>query len=344
MTDRKSWTAAQWFLGFFGVMTTVFFYTNSMDPFNIPKSILIITGGISISLASISLVKKIERVRLIFGLVGILFGITFILLGIIGTNDTQRLLFGAYSRATGLLSYLGLTLLFIMAIFFTRGQKYEWVYASLVAIAGIETLYGMIQYFNADFIKWQNGYNRIIGTLGNPNFMSATLGFSGVALLALSLNNQITTWKRISYGLLSLGELFLALASDSVQGPLIWAIGATVVLALWLRHKSKYKWLFISFSGLAATTLAFLFAGVAKLGPFADLLYQYTLNIRSQYWRAAIKMMSQEPVHGIGVDSFGEGFRRVRDFETFKIIDQMFTQMQRIVFHFNSEQRLAYQF
>ena len=108
-------------------MTTSFFYTNSMDPFNIPKSILIITGGISISLASTSLVKKIERVRLIFALVGILFGITFILLGIIGTNDTQRLLFGAYSRATGLLSYMGLTLLFIMAIFFTRGQKYEWV-------------------------------------------------------------------------------------------------------------------------------------------------------------------------------------------------------------------------
>ncbi|NBO57234.1 MAG: hypothetical protein EBU84_22140, partial [Actinobacteria bacterium] len=59
---------------------------------------------------------------------------------------------------------------------------------------------------------------------------------------------------------------------------------------------------------------------VAKIGPLADKLYQYTLGVRTQYWRAALKMMGNSPWYGIGVDSYGENYRLVRDATTFKVV------------------------
>lgn len=50
MTDRKSASALLWFALGVGVLTTYFFYTSSLDPFNLPKSVMILGGGVGCSL------------------------------------------------------------------------------------------------------------------------------------------------------------------------------------------------------------------------------------------------------------------------------------------------------
>jgi hypothetical protein len=55
-----------------------------------------------------------------------------------------------------------------------------------------------------------------------------------------------------------------------------------------------------------------VFAGILNIGPLADLLYKSSLQARGFYWRAAINMMVERPFFGVGLDGFGNWYRRSR--------------------------------
>ena len=318
MTDRKSANALLWFALGAGVLTTYFVYTSSLDPFNLPKSVMILGGGCAVLfglLASLKMVGKSRRlgIMLLLGFLSI-----YAVAGVVGTENTHRLIFGAFSRATGLMSYSGMVLLAIGVLVATRGQRFTGLYIALAAVAGFEVLYGFLQFLNADPVKWSNPYNRIIGTLGNPNFMSATLGFSGVAMVALIFNTRMKLWVRIAAPVVGLSAFLLALMTDSVQGPIAFAGGIAFVIGVALWEWKQKSIFFYGYSTVAGAVLIVVLLGVAKIGPLADKLYQYTLGVRTQYWRAALKMMGNSPWYGVGVDSYGENYRLVRDAETFK--------------------------
>ena len=155
----------------------------------------------------------------------------------------RSLLFGAYSRATGLLPYIGLTLIAIALLFAFNAKSYIAIYSSLGIVAGIETIYGLLQLANLDPIKWVNGYNRIIGTVGNPNFMSAVLGFTAVAMVGVAASANSPRYLRVLALVVAPIELFLGLKSDSVQGPIITLFGVAIVLVgLIYRKTGKSIW------------------------------------------------------------------------------------------------------
>ncbi|CAB5042626.1 unannotated protein [freshwater metagenome] len=320
MTDRKSANVLLWFALGAGVLTTSFIYTSSLDPFNLPKSVMILGGGIAILFGLLASLKSVEKARMVGVALLLAFLTIYAIAGALGTDNSRRLIFGAFSRATGLMSYFGMVLLAIGVLIATRGQKFVALYIALAAVAGFEVLYGFLQLINADPIKWSNPYNRIIGTLGNPNFMSATLGFSGVAMVALAFNARMKLWVRITAPVLGLCAFLLAVMTDSVQGPIAFAGGLAFVIGVALWQWKQKSIFFYAYSGIAGAVLIVVILGVAKIGPLADKLYQYTLGVRTQYWRAAIKMMGNSPWYGVGVDSYGENYRLVRDAETFKVL------------------------
>lgn len=49
------------------------------------------------------------------------------------------------------------------------------------------------------------------------------------------------------------------------------------------------------------------------MGPLADYLYKSSLAARGSYWRAGIKMLLDHPFFGVGMDGFGEWYRRSRN-------------------------------
>ena len=307
MKDLKSASFISWFIGLTAVLTTAFFYTPALDPFNLPKAVFVVAIGFGALLGLFPALSGFDRRRWIAAIPIFLFLVVMTLSAIAGTDNTRRLLFGAYSRATGLLPYIGLTLIAVALLFAFNAKSYTAIYSSLGIVAGIETIYGLLQLANSDPIKWVNGYNRIIGTVGNPNFMSAVLGFTAVAMVGVAASANTPRYLRVIAFVVAPIVLFLGLKSDSVQGPIITLFGVAIVLVGFLYRKTgKSIWTY-GFSALFAGVLILVLAGVAKIGPFADRLYQYTLGVRSQYWRAAIKMMGNSPVAGVGVDSFGEG-------------------------------------
>ncbi|MFM7984157.1 MAG: hypothetical protein ACKPKO_33010, partial [Candidatus Fonsibacter sp.] len=60
----------------------------------------------------------------------------------------------------------------VSSIYFTVARLYKIFYASIF-LSLLFILYGFMQHFGNDFIDWNNPYNSIILTLGNPNFSSA---------------------------------------------------------------------------------------------------------------------------------------------------------------------------
>jgi O-antigen ligase len=320
MIDKRAFDALLWVGLPMGVFSTYFFFTSSMDPFNLPKSIMIMATGIALIFALGGLWGRVEKKRLLATLPFLAIAIWMSIAGPLGTSDSHRLLFGAGSRATGLLSYLGMIVIAISLVIATRGPRMTALYASLVAVTLFEAGYGFLQFLRIDPVSWNNPYNRIIGSLGNPNFMSATLGFCGVALVSLFFNAQHKWWMRYTGGFLGIAAFLLALATDSVQGPIAFAGGLAFVLGVVLWTWKGKSPLFYGYATVAGAVLVTVLLGVAKIGPFADKLYQYTLGVRTQYWRAALKMMGNSPLFGVGVDSFGENYRLVRDAETFKVL------------------------
>ena len=320
MIDRKASSALQVGILSVGFLTTVFFFTPAMDPFNLPKSVLIVGGGLATLFGVFPLMGHLERARVKGLLPLIVFGIVFAVAAIIGTDDSRRLLYGAFSRATGLLTYLGLVLLAIGAVISTRGSKFQIVYVALGSIAVVETLYGFLQFLNADPINWVNPYNPIIGTLGNPNFMSATLGFTGAAMIGVAANKRLHAGWRITGLFLGLSEFLLAVASESVQGPISFGGGVALILGVYIWNRKPKSSIFFAYSTMVSAVLVIVLLGIARIGPLAEKLYQYTLNVRTQYWRAALRMMGDSPLTGVGVDSFGESYRLVRNAQTFKVV------------------------
>ncbi len=313
MGDKNSLKALNGAVLSLAVFASLFVWTASMDPFNLPKSIVLIAGGTGALFAFGAQLRNFSRDqwRLTFPLLAFL--LIYVVCAIAGTSDTHRLLFGAFSRATGLLSYVSMGLLALGAILGTRGAKFSGLYIALAVLGTFEVLYGLLQYFKVDPISWVNPYNPVIGTLGNPNFMSACLGFVGVAMAAIALNKSQLLWARSCGGVLSLGAFLLGLASDSVQGPIAYAGGLAFLFGVWVWERKGKSLIFMAYSSVSGAVLVVVLLGVARIGPLADKLYQYTLDVRSHYWRAAIKMMMDKPFTGVGVDSFGEHYRLVRD-------------------------------
>jgi hypothetical protein len=52
--------------------------------------------------------------------------------------------------------------------------------------------------------------------------------------------------------------------------------------------------------------------GSLNIGPLAGLLYKDSVAYRGDYWRAGLEMSVQHPFFGVGLDSYGEWYRRAR--------------------------------
>ena len=65
--------------------------------------------------------------------------------------------------------------------------------------------------------------------------------------------------------------------------------------------------------GLIGSSLVFL--GLINAGPLAGYLYKPSLEARGFYWRAGIRMLIEHPFFGVGMDGFGDWYRRARTLE-----------------------------
>ena len=289
--------------------TTLFFWSPGLDVFNLPKTAVLLIGSVGCLGGAFYLIKYngFNR-RIALGFYGL--AIFLYLIHIIaGPAGFERTLWGAYSRANGAMSYLSIIFIAITVLISARLNNVNRIFQILALALFLNASYGYLQLSGNDFVDWINPYNPIIGTLGNPNFSSSILGLTSLATILYATFATKSIYIRSALGILGLVGVILAYLTESIQGPLTFGIGLTIALlgSLWISNKRA---IFYPLSALVVVGGTFLIYSMYGYGPLGATLFQYTLKLRFRYWQAAIEMMQNYPWLGVGVDSYGEYFRR----------------------------------
>jgi O-antigen ligase len=287
----------------------------SYDPINVPKLAVIAIGGFVAFGALLSNRRSFldRRYRLV-QIFGLAFSVDLILVFLVsGTNPAQEF-FGTFGRATGLVAYLSLCFLLLSAVIAASTQvltRFVWV---LLIAGGLSISYGVIQLMGADPINWVNQYSPVIGFLGNPNFQSSFVGFSGMLAVSMLMTMGLNLATRLGYLVYVVLALCVIKETNSQQGFLVFAGGAAIVGLIWIA-KSKLKFLTIPSLITGAVGFVLVTLGALNSGPLASLLYKDSVTYRGDYWRAGWKMTLEHPFFGVGLDSFGDWYRRARTIE-----------------------------
>ena len=287
----------------------------TFDPINVPKLAVIAVGG-CITLGALLINAKFlltRRHRTVLVLSGLLVLDLILVFFFAGTNPYQEF-FGTFGRATGLVAYIALTGLLLGAAVIASAKFVSSFAGMLLMAGGLSIGYGLLQTIGADPIKWVGQGSPIIGFLGNPNFQSAFVGFSGILAFGFICAQGIKQSMRLAYVTYLILATFVIIKTDSQQGLLVLAGGIGIVAIIWL-SRSRFKVLTIPALVMSVIGAVFVALGSLNSGPLASLLYKASVTYRGDYWRAGWKMTVEHPFFGVGLDSYGDWYRRTRTLE-----------------------------
>jgi len=293
-------------------LITIFFNSRIQDPFNAPKMWLLIFLGAWLT-GQVVINKKfifINSQRKITFYLSLIF-IFFLLIASIFTDVKITAFFGENQRRTGFLTYLGYVLTLIGALILIKLDNLKSL-AKIAAGTGLLlAFYGTLQITGNDFISWNNPYNAIISTVGNPNFAAAIMAILGVISFGLALYSSASKFIRVFAGLTSMYLLVIIYLSDALQGLLSFVVGITTILIVVIFQRNKNLGVIsIATSGILGVTGIL---GMLQIGPLSDYLYKSSVTVRGYYWRAGLEMFKNHPVFGVGVDRYGAYFKEFRD-------------------------------
>ncbi len=295
-------------------LITLYINPDLQDPFNSPKMWILIIGGAWISgyilnLESKGLSRQISQGNLLKVLL-IVF-LFFYLIAAILTDIKFVAFFGDSGRRVGFLTYFFLSIYMYLSFRFSSLEFIRLLKAISLIISTLLGIYGILQRNGMDFIEWANPYNAIISTFGNPNFASAGMAMFAVICFGILFDRKSKKLTRTLAALLLVNLITLIIASDSRQGILASIAGASIIVYVFLKSKNVLvAKIFIGFF-LVLGICSVL--GMLQVGPFQNFLYKTSLSIRGYYWRAALEMVQSNPWFGVGVDRYGESFKKYRE-------------------------------
>ncbi len=301
------------FASFGAPLITVFVLTgNVSDPVNSPKFFLL--GALAIGLLFVSIFQgsaaKTRKLQVTLYIFLIFFVFWSLIVAFKSESPLSQNLYGVYGRNTGLLTYFFLAIWAFSLSRFKDRKSINLVVWGFVAAGVINVVYCLWVVFLGDFIGWNNPYKAILGTFGNPNFISSFLGIFFSVSLAFVLGKNHTL--RLVFGLSLPITVFLLTQADSIQGIVIMFAGTWLVSFYYLLVSIKHSLLtYLYFAiGIFIGILGIL--GASGFGPLDKVVAQPTIAFRIQYWYAAWKMGISNPYFGVGMDSYGDWFRRER--------------------------------
>ncbi len=284
-----------------GILTTFIVWIPLYDPINQPKMVLLVLLAAWVLGAAVSVSVSSGLKSFTLGQWAVIAFVVGILLAGFLTDVKYTAFYGAIYRSNGAFSYLAMAVLSFGAMIYFRAMDMQIVRTVFFIVGAVMTAYGLIQISGHDPFPWVITYTPVIGTLGNPDFMSALLGICAIAMMwifVVSPNN----WVKFSSAILLLAEIYVTKKTGSFQGLLMIAIGFAIIAVARI-------WQFKRVFGYLASSLAIVGAvpvlmGFANAGPLASQVYRGSLQNRFDYWHAAIGMFKAHPIAGVGLDRF----------------------------------------
>lgn len=280
------------------------------DPVNVPKLLLL---GI-FSFASLGLflsgINGVSSSRTIFA---VAFFLMFALISMIRSlSPFVQNLYGVYGRNNGFLTYFCLSILLVVTSQLTRKQSHRKLLTALLYVGYFNLAYCLWVILFGDFIPWNNPYGNILGTFGNPNFIGAFLGIFFGVQLALGLGKEVSKKYRLGLVFLLPLTLFEIVDSHAIQGRVL--AGMSVAITCFYYLKSRFgRSVQYAYLTLVSIIGGLALGGAFQRGPLTEIIYKTSVSLRGQYWLAAWNTGEANPISGVGMDSFGDWYRRARN-------------------------------
>jgi O-antigen ligase len=300
-------------LGFGVPLTSLFLVTSGVsDPVNVTK--MLVAGGVGIAglllFLSFNFKKSLSSHRAV-----VITAVLFIVAGlsaVIGSKaPIAQNLYGTYGRNTGFFTYIFMVGVLLCALLMNSEKSFRYLVNGLIVTGAINVLYCFWVIAFGDFLNWTNPYGNILGLFGNPDFISAFLGMFITSAIALALNSKAKIWHRLGLVFLSAIAFFEVIKSHAIQG-IVVTLGGLTIIGFYLVY-AKFSQKIVPAIYLVAVTFLGVIAvlGTLQKGPLR-FVYKRSVSLRGSYWHAGLDMGTQNPLHGIGFDTYGDWYRRSR--------------------------------
>ena len=300
--------------------TTIFVISGAVtDPVNAPK---LLSLGVVSSLALGVLISS-GFVNFLTESKYLVFALTLFLLASLSSfvgseSPATQFLYGSYGRNNGWLTYFFLVLILASTSSLRNPQSIKKILNGLLVAGAVNVVYSLWVVSFGDFIGWNNVYGQILGTLGNPNFIGAFLGIFITAYVGLLFAPQARRWFRwASLAVLPITayEIFI---SKAIQGRVVGTAGIAIIVFFYIRARFRLIYL-VAYSGVSVLSGTLALLGTFQIGPLTEFIYKGTVSLRGQYWLAAWNTGQANPINGVGMDAFGNWYRRSRDAHALKV-------------------------
>lgn len=302
------------FLAFGAAFTTIFLVTGPVsDPVNVTK--LAAAGGLAFCVFSIVVIlggKVLIQESKWLLIASFLFLISMINAIFFSDSPLSQNLYGTFGRNTAFIFYLSMLLIMLAASVLRTPKSFERLLLALFFAGAVNVLYCAWVLAFGDFIGWTNPYRAILGLFGNPNFISSFLGMFISATIAFILAPKTKIHVRISGIFFTLLAFYEILSSRSIQGIGVTFVGLWVVGFYFIRSRAKTHMPTLIYSIIAGGIGVIGVAGALQKGPLASLIYKTSISLRGKYWEAGINAGLDHPFTGVGMDAYGDWYRRAR--------------------------------
>ncbi len=222
-----------------------------------------------------------------------------------------------FSLRQGLLPCAGFLFFGLIVISPRRRMMLGRVSAALIGVGLLLALYGIAQYFGFEFLKYggQVEKNRVIATIGHPNYLASVLG--PLVFLILALLPGRPDRRFLIGGLSAIGLLLFCILLARTRA--VWLgifIGLAVAALLGLRCALRQRLRLRRFALGVLVALLLPMAAAFILLPLAGqsinlrerLTSSNEIKSRFFYWNAAIDQGLRHPVTGLGYAMFDPHF------------------------------------
>lgn len=292
-----------------GIVVSLTFWVPHLDSFNISKFVVLGIGVLILSALSLPNLKGKSQAKA--GSYLLLVFVIMLLINLFTSPNTYKSLIGALGRNNGVITYFSFAVLaFLISVRFKLADLPKLLWA-LAGLGVLQTFYNILQLADADPITWNNPYGFILGTLGNSDFAAALLAICSIATMWLA-RMQVQN-KKNAFGLVALVAIqFIVMLESNVRQSLVLFFFGVAVL-VYSELTSKSRPISLAWGGLVSLAGLMALLGSLQIGPLTKFLFKESITYRGDYWRAAWRMFSDNPIFGVGLGNYGDYFNRYRD-------------------------------
>jgi O-antigen ligase len=300
---------------------TLFIWTSGVtDPVNSTK--LFVAGGLGVSLVGVFLLfglrANLKNFRP-FLIMNVLFIIAMLNAVISSHSPLTQNIFGSYGRNTGFLTYLLLGFMGLGVLHLASDLSFRRLIYGLQIAGLVNVIYCAWVLLFGDFVGWTNPYGDILGLFGNPDFISAFLGMFITTITVYIFDKTSSPKNKIIASVVALVSFYEIVKSHAIQGIVITGVGIGIVLFFAIRSKFMSKYVEATYILTSSAFAALAVMGALQKGPFS-FIYKTSVSLRGAYWHAGLQMGLKHPLTGVGMDSYGDWYRRARSLNAATIL------------------------